>query len=188
MLFGGQFSSIYFFTICLILGLFAIVGICYSIYRLWLFSRLARKKIIQLITPLFNLLGNTSRYLFGIIKKISIKIANFLIVPFWQKFITPILFALLSILKRIPWGKCVLAIVILCLPTLMARLLNIPFRAILPIVAGGATIGFCLAPFFNWQLYKTKPLQGVTYSLLFIIGGAWISPLIITTLIVMASD
>jgi hypothetical protein len=188
MLFNGQFSSIYLFTIFLILGLFTIVGICYSAYRFWLFSKPARKKILQLVIPLFNLLNSTSHYLFGIIKKIAIKIVGLFIIPLWQRVLSPAVFTLYSILKRIPWGKCVLAMAILCLPTLMARLLGIPFRAILPIAVAGATIGFCLAPFFNWQLYKTKPLQGIAHSLLFIIGGAWVSPLLIATLMAAASD
>jgi len=188
MLTNGQFFSSFVFTLYVIGVLVALFVIGFVAVQVWQFSQplrnwLQRNWVARLIRTMGTILKIAMAHVKSFIKSL---LAIPVIRP-WQAFIT-LLTPLGNLLRKVPWDICIGISGILVLPFLIFALIGMPLRSIIGVAAAGALIGVFCAPFTGWRYRPLGPSKAIGISLLTIAGGAWVSVLLIATLIVMASD
>ena len=188
MLINGQFFSSFWFTLCVIGGLVALVGAFFAAIRVWRLSQplwdwLQRSWVTRLIRETGILLGATIAHA----KSFVVGLLVALFVRPWQIFIS-LLATLGSAFRQVPWGICIGVPIVCSLPFLVLVALGLSLQSVIGIAAAGALIGIVCAPFMGRHYRQLGVSSMFGISLLTIFGGAWSSSMLIVMLAILTSD
>ena len=188
MLTNGQFFSSFVFTLYLIVGLVALVGIAFGTYQAWRLSQPFRAWLKQSwLAHFIREMGAIVRVAKTHVKSFVASLVSAIIVRPWRAFVS-FLTELGNALREVPWGICVGALVVCSLPFLVFFSVGMPLRSILGIVAVGSVVGTLCAPYSGWRYRALGPQKAIGVSLLTVIGGAYGSSMLVAFLIAVSSD
>ena len=184
----GQFHSSFVFTLYLVAGLVALVGIAFGTYQAWRLSQPFRAWLKQ------SWLAHFIREMGAVVRAAKTRVKSFvasrvsaIIVRPWRAFVS-FLKELGNALREVPWGICVGALMVCSLPFLVFFSVGMPLRSILGIVAAGSVVGALCAPYSGWRYRALGSQKAIGVSLLTVVGGAYGSSMLVAFLIAMASD